>query len=146
MTLLLSIDGSDYSAYVAKVASELFGGRELKVHILSVVERPRGPATEPGLEGDVMKAEAQRFKELHAKLWEEFFTFPGAALESHVVEGTPASVICLQAVNLKADVIVMGTRGRGKMTSAMLGSVSEDVIHNSSVPVTVVRKPMAVPS
>jgi nucleotide-binding universal stress UspA family protein len=50
-------------------------------------------------------------------------------------------VICERADALDVDMIVMGTRGRGKFRSALLGSVSEDVIHNSRAPVVVVRKP-----
>ena len=34
--------------------------------------------------------------------------------------------------------IVMGSRGRGRMTAALLGSVSRRVMHDAQVPVMVV--------
>ena len=146
LTLLLAIDDSDYSSHVAKVASQLFGGRELKVHLLSVIDSLRGPETEPGLEVEVKKVEAQMLKELHIKIAADNFSFPGVTIVSEVVEGRPAATIALQAASIGADLIVIGTRGRSKLSAAVLGSVSEEVTRDSKVPVLVVRKPQSLPS
>lgn len=140
LQVILAVDSSDYSTHVADVASRLFRSREARIHIISVVERPSGPGNEPGLEPDVMEAEEEDFKSLHARLAQQYFGGLGENVSSTITEGVPAKFICERAAALGADVIVMGTRGRGKFRSALLGSVSEDVIHNSSCPVVVVRK------
>jgi nucleotide-binding universal stress UspA family protein len=138
---MLAVDRSEYSRHVAEVASRLFGHRDPKVVMISVVERPSGPGNEPGLEPEVMEAETRDLKMLHARLAEEYFEGMSENLSSIILEGAPAKAICERAEALGVDLIVMGTRGQGKLRSALLGSVSEDVIHNARSPVLVVRKP-----
>jgi len=53
----------------------------------------------------------------------------------------PGALIVNAAEENNAGSIIMGTRGLGKIKRALLGSVSEYVIHHSHCPVTVVRQP-----
>jgi nucleotide-binding universal stress UspA family protein len=48
-------------------------------------------------------------------------------------------VICERAEELSVDVVVVGSRGRGAIRRALLGSVSSHVVHNAPCPVLVVR-------
>jgi nucleotide-binding universal stress UspA family protein len=50
-----------------------------------------------------------------------------------------ASVIDGEAVNWKADLIVIGTHGRSGLSRLLLGSVAEEVVRGASVPVLLVR-------
>lgn len=56
-----------------------------------------------------------------------------------VLGGEPASAICALAVELDAHAIVIGTRGRGGLTRALLGSVSDYVVRNAPCTVVVTR-------
>lgn len=140
MRVMLALDDSAYSDLVAQFALKLLAGREFTLYMLSVLETLAGPQAEPGLEKEVQEADRERFKALHSRLEQSFFASQGQKTESLIIEGRPARVICDQAKSLGVDLVIMGTRGRGKLQSAILGSVSEDVIHNSQVPVTVVRR------
>jgi nucleotide-binding universal stress UspA family protein len=50
-----------------------------------------------------------------------------------------ASVIDGEALNWRADLIVIGTHGRSGLSRLLLGSVAEGVVRGASVPVLLVR-------
>lgn len=56
-----------------------------------------------------------------------------------VLKGDPGEMIVTTAEESKCDLIVMGTRGLGMVKRALLGSVSQYVLHHASCPVLVVR-------
>src|SRR5512133_1403671 len=59
--------------------------------------------------------------------------------ETEILEGSPAEKILEVARTHGAALIVIGSRGRGAVTGALLGSVSSDVVHRSDLPVLVAR-------
>lgn len=61
---------------------------------------------------------------------------------THVVDmrvGAIAETIAADAAEQGCDEIVMGSRGLGGLTSVLLGSVADRVLHLSEVPVTIVK-------
>jgi nucleotide-binding universal stress UspA family protein len=65
----------------------------------------------------------------------------GIDADYEILDGTPAQAITAVADTHAADVIVVGSRGRGAVTSALLGSVSKALITHSHRPVLVVKEP-----
>ena len=51
----------------------------------------------------------------------------------------PGQAICKAAMEEHADLIVVGTRGLGKVRRTFIGSVSDYVLHHAHVPVIVCR-------
>ena len=58
---------------------------------------------------------------------------------SHVAEGYPADVLLHAAKG--ADLLVLGSRGHGGVTSVLLGSVSLHCVLHAHCPVLVLREP-----
>jgi nucleotide-binding universal stress UspA family protein len=64
-------------------------------------------------------------------------TESGGLVRPSVVEGRTAEVLVRAARG--ADLLVVGSRGHGEFTSALLGSVSHFCVHHASCPVLVIR-------
>lgn len=62
-------------------------------------------------------------------------------LSADVIFGDPAEEIVRAAERMEADAIVMGSRGLGKVGSAVLGSVAGAVLRHAPCPVLVVKEP-----
>ncbi|WP_090622414.1 universal stress protein [Natrinema salaciae] len=60
-------------------------------------------------------------------------------VETEVLEGAPSRVIVDAADPAECDLIVMGTHGRGGIDRLLLGSVTERVVRQASVPVLTVQ-------
>jgi len=58
-----------------------------------------------------------------------------------VVEGHPAAEILRKADDLKPDVIIMGTHGKGAIAHTFLGSVATSVLQHTRIPVFIVPLP-----
>jgi len=57
---------------------------------------------------------------------------------TRLLDGNPGQALCAFAKEVEADAIVMGSRGRGGLKRALLGSVSDHVLRHAPCPVLVV--------
>jgi nucleotide-binding universal stress UspA family protein len=64
----------------------------------------------------------------------------GLSSGSRLLVGEPAKQIVDYANSIDADLIVVGSRGHGAISSALLGSVSRGILHAAKRPVLVVRE------
>lgn len=63
----------------------------------------------------------------------------GVVVEPVLLEGHPANELVRYAEEEKMDIIVMGTLGKTGLDRLLLGSVAENVVRNSKVPVMVIK-------
>ncbi|KJR47947.1 hypothetical protein UF75_1621 [Desulfosporosinus sp. I2] len=61
------------------------------------------------------------------------------SISKRIVTGNPAPLIVTVALEERANLIVMGSRGCGFLTGLLLGSVSQSVIKHSPCPVLIVK-------
>jgi nucleotide-binding universal stress UspA family protein len=141
ITVLLCTDGSA-PALNALAAGMAVLGRAERVVIATVVELGDPTlVTGTGMAGGVMSAEDferlehDRAAGARAALERARSTLDLPDAETLVVTGAPGPSLCELAAALPASVIVMGTRGRGGIRRAVLGSVSDHVVRNAPCPV-----------
>jgi nucleotide-binding universal stress UspA family protein len=124
-TILLATDTSPASEAATQTAIELACGLGARLVVLSVLPGS-SPALRSGrqiaLEGIVAGARAA-----------------GASAEELLWQGEPGELIIEAARAESADLIVVGTHGRGPVGRLFLGSVSDHVVRHARCPVTVVR-------
>ena len=64
--------------------------------------------------------------------------FPDVVMHPSVREGRPSPILMDAAK--RADLLVVGTHGRGELSAVLLGSVSEDCVHHAPCPVVLIRE------
>jgi nucleotide-binding universal stress UspA family protein len=140
LNILVAIDGSEHGAAALRTAAQL--AREEHARLTVVTAVPPAPAfaqlTAPGVAavGDA----AHLLGEAGARMVKQIADVPNdVSVTSMVVAGQPAKVILERLREGRHDLLVMGTRGHGRVGSALLGSVSQAVLHNAQVPVMVVK-------
>jgi nucleotide-binding universal stress UspA family protein len=63
----------------------------------------------------------------------------GIAFESEIAIGDPAHTLVDILENYGCDLVVMGARGTSTLRSALMGSVSNELLHAAGVPVMIVK-------
>lgn len=141
LTILLCTDGSELAeAALARGLAVL--GQPDRIVIATVME-----AFDPmlvlgtGIAGGVMSPDQAQLHIDEQRALAEAHVESARAIvgradaEAMVVSGPAGAGLCELAASIPADVIVMGTRGRGGLKRAVLGSVSDHVVRNAGCPV-----------
>lgn len=134
---MIATDGSD-SAEQAVVAGARVA-RTLATTALLVYVRPSiGPLGEPYYQEKL----SEQMAYAHAALdrARTLLRREGCEADAEILEGTPGEQIVELARARNAPLIVVGSRGLGAVTGALLGSVSSAVVHRSDRPVLVVPR------
>ena len=140
MNILLAVDGSETGLSAARHVVAL--SKSLKAApavTLLHVDPPLAKAVALELgEKDLAKYHADN-GEMALKKTRAVLKRAGLAFTERPLVGEPAATILKQAKASRANLIVMGTHGRGALKSLIVGSVTQKVISTSGTPVTVVR-------
>ena len=123
--ILVPLDGSDLSAGALAIARMLAAGNCTQMHLLAVASRGEPAWT----------------RELYAYLNEIASTErkEGMSVRTSVRTGKPADAILMLAHHIHADLIVMATHGRSGLGRVLLGSVADQVLRASAIPVVLLR-------
>lgn len=134
--VLVGVDGSPSSTAALAFAVERAAQREAPLRVLRAWEPPGERWVPPDFDPAEVTAAEQAAVETELAQWRE--SFPDLAIEVQVTPGQPAAL--LVEASREAQLVVVGTRGRGGLRGMLLGSVSQQLIHHARCPVAVVRE------
>ena len=149
--ILLATDGSSEAQLAARTAADLAQKTDSELHVVYVggqgfYETPlvEFATLEPtwiareysDLVSDIERTERELLDEEVQKV----LAAGGTVTQAHLSMGKAAPEIVALADEIGAGLIVMGSRGQGGISRALLGSVSESVVKHAHCPVLVVRE------
>jgi nucleotide-binding universal stress UspA family protein len=146
--VLIPLDGSELAEAILPFAEHVAGPLDAEVVLLQVVEPP-SPIAGLGTGGIIgpdalflRQVEARRYLDTVARRLQA----KGLRVRTILGLGPPASEIAATARAERADLIAMTTHGRSGFRRAILGSVADEVLRSSAIPVLAVRKPATIPA
>ena len=141
MKILLPVDGSEASLDAVRHALRLIHSGLGASFVLANVQEP---AT---LYEVVVAHDAEVIESVSAaagahalEAAQTLMRAAGVEFESEVGTGDPGHVLVEIGENYGCELVIMGARGVGALQAALLGSVSNSVLHASSVPVMIVKQ------
>ena len=150
MKILVATDGSDFSRKAVETACDLLAGNndEHHIKIISAYDPFIYVGPEPfTISAEYIEEMAKIGREQAKKIADEAektvlsrFTGSGDQVTMHVVTNSPGKAIIEEAERWHADLIVVGSHGRGFWGRTLLGSTSDSVLHHAPCSVLVVRK------
>jgi nucleotide-binding universal stress UspA family protein len=147
-TVVVGVDGSDNAGVALRYAWQQAAWRHARLRVVMAFEAPDAWAASYGVpdlpNGEWLRTRMRdeltgNVEEVRAALSADLRAVP---YETAAVMGSPSSV--LGDESRRADLLVVGHRGRGGLRSALLGSVGLGCVLQAVCPTTVV--PMPVPT
>ena len=137
--ILIATDGSPSARGAVDLGLELAANLGAEVVVVEVVPAvdvlPLSGLTVPTVVPHEVRAHEQAALDDAAALAQA----TGLDVRTELLTGIPVDEIVARADTLDADLIVIGSHGHGAVASAVLGSVSQGVLHESRRPVLIVR-------
>jgi len=138
--ILAAVDFSEITPRVVERASQLaesLGSRLWLIHAAApdpdFVGHDVGPSSVRDQVAKHLREEHRELQALAAGPRER-----GIDTTALLVQGPTVETILKEAAKLEAELIVLGSHGRGAVLRALLGSTSEGVLHKTDVPLLIV--------
>lgn len=139
-TILVPLDFSEHASNALDLAIQIAKTHSAKIELLHsfpVVLPPLSPYDT--IYPTDFTAKCREAAEAKLGEWSEKVRAAGLEVTAHATPEPPSEAIPLQAKELSADLIVMGTRGLSGLKHVMLGSVAERTLRQAPCPVLTVR-------
>ena len=136
--ILIATDGSRSAKEAVEFGLELAadeGARPIFVHVVQTLDAfPVNGFVAGTIPHELSDLDLQPLNDA-----DKAATHAGLSCETKLLRGNAADEIVAYADSIDADLIVVGSRGHGAFVSALLGSVSREVLRHTKRPVLVVR-------
>src|SRR4051794_12456672 len=135
--VLCAYDGSPAAESALDDAIEMAAAMRARLAIVSVLEKPAAGVAAAGVDPQLLFKQVER--EGGDRLRAATERVPDdVPLTTMLRVGHPSEQILKAAAEVGADVLVLGTRGRGRMTANLFGSVAAEVHYHTKLPMLVV--------
>jgi len=140
MLILAAADGSECADRAIDMAATLAKATHAKLLVVTVGDNFAGEDVRKlaRAEGGVAEALELISNQILQQARERALRQGAPSVEVQVAWGDPAEAIMDTARRSKAGAIVVGRRGRGRLTGLLLGSVSQKLVSLAPCPVVVV--------
>jgi nucleotide-binding universal stress UspA family protein len=148
MKLVAAIDFSDITPHLLEHTTELAKSLNAELYLIHVAEPnpdhiayDYDPATVYTVDStEVRSSIAERFHQEHKTLQEyaEDMRGQGINCTALMIQGVAVELLLKEAERLEADFIIAGTHGKGLISQLLLGSISEQLIKQTTIPVHLV--------
>ncbi|MBY0411070.1 MAG: universal stress protein [Burkholderiaceae bacterium] len=140
LTILIAVDGSELALDGVHHALGLLGEGLQASLVLANVQEPATlyelvTSRDPDL---IASASLEAADHLMAPA-RALLDAAGVSYTTEVGVGDVAHTLVDMVERLGCDLVIIGAKGQGAISSALLGSVSQEVAHSSPVPVTIVK-------
>jgi nucleotide-binding universal stress UspA family protein len=137
--ILIATDGSESGREAVAYGLDLARSSHALVTVVYVRRAPRPIVGDPFYQRELSEGLRRADEALGQAL--RAASDIGVEADVEILEGDPATQIIEFARLRDADLIVLGSRNRGPLVSALLGSVSKDVVTHADRPVLVAHGP-----
>jgi len=139
--ILTATDFSEPSQVALRYAAAFAKAFSAEVILCHVLEKPDWLSSLPPVAEGYFPPNLTEIQEKHARVQCEQVLAQAGLSQARVLllHGTPAGEITRAAAEENADLIIVGTHGRGAIAHLLLGSVAERVVRSAPCPVLTVR-------
>jgi nucleotide-binding universal stress UspA family protein len=134
--VLLATDGLESTALASRAAVDLAKVNGAELHVVHVWHTVPSPRFDSVIRSGLEDVGRETLEEQVRWIEEQGGTVAGA----HLVEGRAVEAIVEQAGEIDAGLVIVGTRGMGRLGRMVMGSVSTGLAHRSPCPVLIVRE------
>jgi nucleotide-binding universal stress UspA family protein len=134
--IVCGVDDSSGARKAVRVADDL--AQELGARLVLAHGAPVAPSVMYGVPFDNDAFQREAMEDARKLLEEVASTCTAAEVSQRAELGAPIEVLVRVLEQERADLLVVGTRGRGAMRSVLLGSVAHEMLAVSPCPVVVV--------
>lgn len=137
--VLFAVDGSECAQRAASFATRLFDPARVQIEVAMTVTEPWTSVAvyPPGLPLGDHAGYEKALQRMMDAAWQSVQRVArdvhaaGFRVDPVVLQGSPASQLLKETDNFGADLVVLGSRGRGAVKRALLGSVSDQVARHA---------------
>jgi nucleotide-binding universal stress UspA family protein len=143
--ILLAVDGSPSSSVAVDLVAGIDWPAGATIRVVEAIETGAalfgGPWPSVALvQSDTLEASVHEEAKRNVEDARSRLARPGLTVEERVLDGRPSVAIVDDALRIHADLIVMGSRGHGRLEEMLLGSTSSEVVDHAHTPVLVARR------